>query len=367
VSFTPPPMPYTRLQELHDIAAAQPGGKVDCTIGTPCDPPAEVAMAALARGEGARGYPPSIGTPEFRGAARDWMARRFKVEVDAEHVAACVGTKEFVTSAAGYLALRDGTRDTVLYPAISYPSYAMGAQLAGLRSHAVWLRDGVLDLASVPDELAARAVVLWCNSPGNPTGAIEDLAAAAAWGRAHGVPVLSDECYVEYTWDGPATTILESGSTGVLAVHSISKRSNLAGLRAGFYAGDPDLVAYFKLVRQHAGDLVPGPVQAAAAAAFADDEHVAVQRERYRGRLIALSSALSEIGVDAPMPRGSFYLWASRPGTDGWALARELAERGGVVVSPGELYGAAGAGHVRIAVVVPDEQVDLVVSRLTSR
>lgn len=360
-------MPYTRLQELHDVAAAQPGGKVDCTIGTPCDPPAEVAMAALARGEGARGYPPSIGTAAFRGAARDWMARRFKVEVDPEDVAACVGTKEFVTSAAGYLALRDGTRDTVLYPAISYPSYAMGAQLAGLRSHAVPLRDGVLDLASVPDELAARAVVLWCNSPGNPTGAIEDLAASAAWGRSHGVPVLSDECYVEYTWDGPATTILESGSAGVLAVHSVSKRSNLAGLRAGFYAGDPELVAYFKLVRQHAGDLVPGPVQVAAAAAFADDEHVVVQRERYRGRLIALSSALREIGVDAPMPRGSFYLWASRAGVDGWDLARELAERGGVVVSPGELYGAAGADHVRIAVVVPDEQIDLVVRRLTSR
>lgn len=366
MSFTPPQMPYTRLGELHTAAAAHEGGAVDCTIGTPCDPPPELALAALARGDGARGYPPSIGTPALREAAAGWMARRFKVDVDVDDIGACVGSKEFVSSVAGDFALRAPERDTVLYPAISYPTYAMGAQLGGLKSRAVPLRDGVLDLASVPPEVVERTVLLWCNSPSNPTGAIEDLAAAAQWGRAHGVPVLSDECYVEFTWGAPPSTILASGLDGVLAVHSLSKRSNLAGIRAGFYAGDHNLVAYLKLIRQHAGALVAAPVQAAAAAAFGDDEHVEVQRERYRRRLIALSEALGSLGVHAPMPPGTFYLWASRPGVDGWALARELAERGGVVVSPGEIYGRDGADHVRIAVVVPDERIDLVVERLTT-
>jgi aspartate/methionine/tyrosine aminotransferase len=176
--------------------------------------------------------------------------------------------------------------------------------------------------------------------------------------------VLSDECYVEFTWDGPRRTILEHGVDGVLAVHSLSKRSNLAGARAGFYAGDPDLVGYLSEVRKHAGFMVPGPVQAAAVAAWADDEHVEAQRDRYRSRLVTMADALGLVGVEAPLPAGAFYLWAPAPDGDAWALARRLAEQGGVLVSPGDFYGPDAAGHIRVAVVQPDERLALVADRL---
>ncbi len=196
------------------------------------------------------------------------MARRLGVSVDPANLAACVGTKELVAGVPQWLRLRRPDLDTVLYRTISYPTYAMGATLAGCRAVPY------AHLEAIDPQDAARALCLWVNVPGNPTGDLVDLGVAAAWGRAHGVPVLSDECYVEFTWDGPPRTILEHGLEGVLAVHSLSKRSNLAGPRAGFYAGDPSLVHYLAEVRKHAGFMVPGPVQAAGVAAWADDEHV---------------------------------------------------------------------------------------------
>jgi succinyldiaminopimelate transaminase len=364
VSFSPPAYPYERLDGLKKLAAVFDGGPIDCSIGTPVDPPAAFVIEELARGVGAKGYPPSAGTLDFREAAADWMNRRFVLTLTPDDLAACVGTKEFVGSLAGYLHLRLPERDTVLYPAVSYPTYAMGATLAGLRSVPVALVNGRLDLASIDPADVSRALVLWSNSPSNPTGDLDDLEGLAAWGRHHGVLVVSDECYAEFTWAGRPRTILEHGSDGVLALHSISKRSNLAGFRAGFYAGDNDVVSYLRSVRQHAGFMVPGPVQAAAAVAFADDAHVERQRDRYRRRLELLSSALKRLDVDAPFPDGAFYLWCSKDGLDGWGLATMLAERSGLVVSPGELYGDAGKDFVRIAVVQPDERLELVASRL---
>jgi aspartate/methionine/tyrosine aminotransferase len=178
------------------------------------------------------------------------------------------------------------------------------------------------------------------------------------------VLVASDECYAEYTWEGRPRSILEHGLDGVLAVHSISKRSNLAGARAGFYAGDPDVVSYLRSVRQHAGFMVSGPVQAAVAVAFRDDEHVDRQRAIYRSRLELLSSALNDFNVVAPFPQGSFYLWCSKEGLDGWQLAELIAQRSGLIVSPGELYGEAGANFIRLAVVQPDDRLAVAASRL---
>ena len=364
MSFTPPPYPYERLDHLKELALRHEGGPVDASIGTPIDPPPQFVVDELAKATGARGYPASAGSAQYREACVGWLGRRFSVDLDASDLAACVGTKEFVASLAGYLRLRWPQCDTVLFPATSYPTYAMSATLAGLRGVPVPMGETGLDLSSVSEEDAARALVLWSNSPSNPTGSLDDLGAVARWGRDHDVLVASDECYAEYTWTGEPHTILESGSQGVLAVHSASKRSNLAGLRAGFYAGDGDVVAYLRAVRQHAGLMVPGPVQGAVAAAYGDDEHVAVQRERYRGRLDALASALNAFGVDAPFPDGSFYLWCSRDGDDGWSLAAALADAAGLVVSPGDLYGDAGAAHVRIALVISDEQAARVVERL---
>lgn len=363
--FRPPPYPYDRLVELRTIANEHDGGCVDLSVGTPSDAPPDFVVAAMATSGTERQYPLSIGGLPFRTAAADWMARRLGVVVDPGQVAACVGSKELVAGVPHWLRLRSPDRDTVLYPAVSYPSYEMGATLAGCRAVPVPLdADWRIDLSAIDPADVDRALCLWVNTPGNPAGGLDDLDAVAAWGRAHDVPVFSDECYVEFTWDGPRRTILESGTDGVVAVHSLSKRSNLAGLRAGFYAGDPELVGYLSEVRKHSGFMVPGPVQAAAIAAWADDDHVERQRQRYRERLERGRTILRAIGVDAAFPAGAFYLWPEAPDGDAWAFARRLATDAGVLVSPGEFYGSAAAGHVRLALVAPRERLDLAAERV---
>ncbi len=373
-AFELPPYPYDRLDPLKEVAAAHDGGIVDMSIGTPFDPPPTAVIEALGSSGAERGYPPSIGTPLYREAAAGWLERRLGVSVDpGTEIAACIGTKEFVVSTPGYLKLRTPERDTVLYPAISYPSYAMGAQLAGCRPVPVpFDENGCLDLSAIDPADAERALCFWVNSPGNPAGGLDDLGAVAAWGRQHGVTILNDECYVEFTWRGevrvgrahPGRSILEHGTNGVLAVHSLSKRSNLAGVRAGFYAGDAELVHWLRELRKHAGNMVPGPVQAAAVVALSDDGHVDRQREIYWRRLEAMAEVLRELGHDVTLPGGAFYLWVSAVDGDAWALTEYLATNGGALVSPGEFYGAAGSGHIRIAVVQPDERIALVARRL---
>lgn len=368
--FVLPPYPYDRLERVRELAADLPGGAVDLSVGTPCDDPSPAVLDALRSAAGP--YPPSVGTAALRSAASDWMAQRLAVEVDPADVAACVGTKEFVAGLPHWLRLLRPDRDTVLYPAVSYPSYAMGAVLAGCRAVPVAVdEEWRIDLTSVDPADARRALCLWVNTPGNPAGGLDDLVAAAEWGRERDVPVVADECYVEFTWDGvpaaeglaPGRTILEAGPDGVLALHSLSKRSNLAGARVGFYAGDADLVGFLAEVRKHAGLMVPGPAQAAGVAALGDQRHVEDQRHRYLTRLERLSSVLEGCGLRAPMPRGGFYLWVPAPGGDAWALVEQLAARLGVVASPGEFYGDAGADHVRLAVVQPDGALDLVEGR----
>ena len=363
-AFVPPPYPYERIDRFKPLGERFEGGLVDLSIGTPCDPPPPAVIEALGSSDSERGYPASPGSAALRLAATSWIARRFGLDVPAAHIAACVGTKEFVGTLPQWLKLRRPDRDTILYPAISYPTYEMGAILAGCRAVPVPLTEsGQLALDAIDPDDAGRALALWVNSPGNPTGALDDLGKAAAWGRARDVPVFSDECYVEFTWQGSARTILEHGLEGVVAVHSLSKRSNLAGVRVGFYAGDPELVHYLSEVRKHVGMMVPGPAQAAAVAALADDDHVGLQRSRYRSRLERMASVLSTwSGIDVPLPDGGFYLWF-RVG-DAWDFTERLVRESGALLSPGDFYGAAGSEFVRAAVVQPDDRIDLVARRL---
>jgi aspartate/methionine/tyrosine aminotransferase len=371
--FAPPPYPYDRLATLKARAEDRfrtGGGLVDCSIGAPCDPPPAFVLQAMASSDAERGYPASAGSTAYRRAAAGWLARRFGVSVDPDtELAACVGTKEFVASSAQYLHLRNPDRDTVLYPAVSYPTYAMGALLGGCRAVPVReLPGGGLDLTSIEAADAHRALLLWANSPSNPSGFLTDLGDVARWGREHEVPVFSDECYTEFTWHGQPSTVLAAGVHGVVAVHSLSKRSNLAGVRAGFFAGDPELVGFLADVRRHAGLMVPGPVQAGAVAAFDDDDHVAVQRARYEERLSFLAGTFDSVGLPTPLPEGGFYLWAPVPDAvsgSGWELAEALALDGGLLVSPGDLYGPDGARFVRVAVVQPMERLALASERLS--
>ncbi|MEE9415091.1 MAG: aminotransferase class I/II-fold pyridoxal phosphate-dependent enzyme, partial [Acidimicrobiales bacterium] len=317
----PPPYPYDRLNELKSLGEKFAGGLVDLSIGRPSDAPPDAVVAALSTSGQERGYPPSIGSAALRAAATGWLRRRFDIAIEPSQVAACIGTKEFVAALPGLLHLRTPERDTVLYPEVSYPSYAMGARLARLRSVAVpvdahWR----LDLSRIDPADAERALCLWVNTPGNPAGGLDDLGAVAEWGRSRNVPIFSDECYIEFTWDGPPRSVLQHGVDGVVALHSLSKRSNLAGVRAGFYAGDPELVHYISECRKHTGMMPPGPNQHAAIVAFGDDAHVDEQRLRYLERLNRLVEILGHLDIAAQLPAGAFYLWVSAPDGDGWAL-----------------------------------------------
>jgi succinyldiaminopimelate transaminase len=350
------------------LAAAHNGGAVDLSIGTPCDAPPPAVVEALSTSNAERGYPTSLGSPRLRTSVASWVERSFGASIDpTTQIGACIGTKEFVATTPQWLKLRRPDRDTVLYPAIAYPTYEMGALLAGCRPVAIpvdehWrVRIDAIDPAD-----AARALCLWVNTPGNPAGGLDDLGPVAAWGRAHDVTVLSDECYSSFTWNGQPRSILQHGTDGVLAVHSLSKRSNLAGVRAGFYGGDTELVRYISEIRKHAGFMVPGPVQLAAAVAYDDEVHVLEQRERYARRLAFLADVMRSAGFAVVLPEGAFYLWIKVPGGDAWGATEWLAKNGGVVVSPGEFYGPAGASHIRIAVVEPDERLAMVGERLAS-
>ena len=366
VGFTPPPYPFDRLDAYQKIAASHDGGIVDLSIGTPCDPPPDAVVAALSQSGSERGYPASIGTEALRRSVARWMGRTFAIDVPISRIAACIGTKEFVATTPHYMKLRRPNRDTVIYPAVAYPTYEMGAILAGLRAVAVPMNaEGHMDFASLSQDDIDRALMVWVNSPSNPTGGLDDLKYAANWGRAHNIPIFSDECYTEFTWSTSAQSILQHGLDGVVAVHSLSKRSNLAGVRVGFYAGDADIVEYLKEVRKHAGFMVPGPAQAAGVAALDDDAHVKVQRDRYRTRLESLAQTLSKwSGIDIPLPDGGFYLWF--PVDDAWAFTEKLAREGGALVSPGDFYGPAASKFVRVAVVQPDAKLSLVAQRLRS-
>ena len=374
MTFVVPPYPYDRLEPAKRAAMDVPGGLVDLSVGTPCDAPPTAVIAALASSGTERGYPTSLGSLAFREAAVGWMARRFGVSVSAaSQIGACIGTKEFVATTPAYLRLLRDSRDTVLYPAVSYPTYEMGALLAGLRAVPVRMTPhGTLDLGSVEPADIDRALCLWVNAPGNPGGNLDDLAGAGQWGRTNDVWVLSDECYCEFTWVGQPQTILSGGLDGVLAVHSLSKRSNLAGIRVGFYSGDQRLVHHLSEVRKHAGFMVPGPIQAAAAVAYSDDAHVDQQRVRYRSRLDLMLPALQKAGFEVELPGGAFYLWARVPSGadgqagDGWAAADWLAKSAGILASPGDFYGDVSADRIRVAVVQPDDRIRLAVERLAT-
>jgi len=365
--FTPPPYPYDRLDKFKTFAQKHEGGLVDLSIGTPCDAPAPAVVAALSSSNAERGYPPSIGSDALRNAAQAWMQRKFEISVPTSQIAACIGSKEFVATTPQYLKLRSPDRDTVLFPAVSYPTYEMGAILAGCRPVAVPMTStGGIDTSKISASDIKRALMIWSNSPNNPTGDLDDLKALATWGRKNSVPVFSDECYVEFTWSRKPETILQHGLEGVVALHSLSKRSNLAGVRVGVYAGDKEIVDYLKEVRKHVGMLVPGPAQAAAVVAFGDDESVKLQRDVYLHRLETLATVLSKwSGFNIDMPSGGFYLWFDAK--DGWEFAERVAKEGGALVSPGDFYGAGGANNVRVAVVQPDDKIALVASRLARK
>jgi succinyldiaminopimelate transaminase len=336
---------------------------VDLSIGTPVDDTPAVLTEALAAAGNAPGYPTALGTSDLRTAAAAWLRRRLGVEV-ADPLGAVpslvptVGSKELVALLPTLLGLQAG--GTVIIPEVAYPTYEVGAVLAGL----------AVRRSDTPPADAAGVVLVWLNSPGNPHGRVltdDQLRMWVTWGRAHGVPVVADECYVTLGWDVDPRSLLHptvagADHTGLLAVHSLSKQSTAAGYRAGLLSGDPALVRRIWEVRRHLGLLVPTPVQAAMAAALADDAHVDAQRERYRARRNRLAAAVRTAGLRIDHSEAGLYLWVTRD-EDCWTTIDWLAGLG-IVAAPGTFYGPAGSRHVRLALTASDERIAAAVERL---
>ena len=363
--------PWDTLTPYAERARAHPRGVVDLSIGTPVDPTPAVVRDALAAASDAHGYPTTHGTPALREAVAAWFARRRGVPgLDPDAVLPTVGSKELVGLLPALLRLGPG--DVVVHPRTAYPTYDVGARLAGATPLAT---DDV-------DEWAGRADVrlVWVNSPSNPTGRVLDaahLARVVSAAREIGAVVASDECYAELAWAEPyasqgVPSLLDpavSGGShdGLLVTYSLSKQSSMAGYRAAFVAGDPALVADLLATRKHLGMIVPAPVQAAMVAALSDDAHVAAQRDVYARRREVLVAALGDAGLQVDHSEAGLYLWSRPAGDDGgdcWRTVSDLADLG-ILVGPGAFYGPEGAGHVRVALTGTDERVHEAAARLS--
>ncbi len=361
VSARLPDFPWDRLADARATATAHRGGVVDLSIGTPVDPTPVAVRAALCAAADSPGYPATIGTPALREALVRWLGRTCGAAAGGvEHVLPVIGSKELIASLAVHLGL--GAGDTVVVPTLAYPTYEVGAALAGCQVAFGDPVDG--------DLTVDRPSLVWVNSPSNPTGRVLDvdhLRALVAWARDRGALVVSDECYLHCAWEALPVSVLDpavcAGSyDGLLAVHSLSKRSNLAGYRCAFVAGDAAVIAELLAVRKNLGLQMPGPQQRAMVAALDDDADAAAQHAVYARRRGLLRSALERTGLRVEHSQGSLYLWATR-GEPCWDTVDRLADHG-ILVAPGDFYGRAGARHVRVSFTATDERIDAAVQRL---
>ncbi|WP_150308299.1 succinyldiaminopimelate transaminase [Planctomonas psychrotolerans] len=361
---TLPDYPWDLIAPFAERARRHPDGIVDLSIGSPVDPTPENIRIALAEATDAHAYPTTVGTAELRESIVDWFARRRNVTLDVDSVLPTIGSKEMVAWLPFMLGL--GAGDVVVQPSIAYPTYAIGAALAGAD---VVSAD---DPADWPDSTR----LVWLNSPSNPDGRVLDvdaLRAAVVRARELGAVIANDECYAELGWgkwaDAPTPCILDprvvgDDATGVVALYSLSKQSNLAGYRGAVIAGDRSVIDRLISVRKHAGLMVPAPLQHAMSVAFADDGHVAEQRERYRVRREKLLPALEGYGLRVDSSEAGLYLWATA-GEDAWTTLGELADLG-ILAGPGPFYGDASPHHVRLSLTATDERIDAAVARLSA-
>ena len=358
-----PDFPWDALVPFGDRARQHPGGIIDLSVGSPVDPTPALIRDALKAATDAHAYPQVAGTPALREAIVEWYSRRRGVhDLTVANVLPSIGSKELIAWLPLMLGIGEG--DVVVHPSVAYPTYAIGAALAGATALA----------SDDPAEWPANTKLIWINSPGNPDGRVldvETMKTMVARARELGAVIAGDECYAELNWasDEPTPSILDPRVIGgdrnsVLSVYSLSKQSNLAGYRAGFVAGCSDLIAELLGVRKHAGLIPPAPVQAAMIAALGDEQHVAVQRELYRSRRDRMKAAVEAAGFTIDHSEAGLYLWATR-GQDAWQTVADLAEIGLLVV-PGTFYTDGAPQHVRIALTVSDADVDTAVERLST-
>jgi succinyldiaminopimelate transaminase len=347
-----PDFPWDALAPFGDKARAHPQGIIDLSQGTPVDPTPEFIQQALRDASNSPSYPVTAGTPELRAAIKKWATQRLGATGDFD-VLPIIGSKELVAWLPTYLESK-----SVLIPEIAYPTYHVGAVLAGADSVPV-----AIDAQSWP-----VADLAWLNSPSNPTGrvhSVEEVNRCIQWSRQNKSVLISDECYLEFDQNAHSVSVLSQtggDNTNILAVHSLSKRSSMAGYRAAFMVGDSALIARIREIRKHGGMMVPLPVQKAMTVALADDEHVAQQRARYNARKDAMRPALASAGFTVEFSESGLYLWCTR-NEDAWTSVAWLAERG-ILATPGSFYGEQGKNHIRIAMTASDAHIADAVQRL---
>lgn len=354
-----PEFPWDELAPYAQRARAHRFGAIDLSVGTPVDPTPNVIKTALEVNSNAPGYPTTAGIPELSTALTLWSQRVLNAPADVAFMPT-IGSKEVVASMPNLLGV--GAGDFVVVPEIAYPTYAVGAIAVG--AHVI--------ATDAPETISDKISIAWINSPSNPTGSVlgkKRLSEIVQWAQSNGVILISDECYFELGWEEQPYSLLDSDVnqgdlTGLLAVHSLSKRSNMAGYRFGFLAGDPLLVNNVLAIRKHLGMMVPTFVQYAAIAAYSDSQHVEHQRKRYRARRDLLRAALEIAGFDISESQAGLYLWVSKR-EDCWTTVANLADLG-IVVTPGIFYGTAGADFVRVALTATDADIAMACERLTA-
>ena len=355
-----PDFPWDSLAGAKTTAAAHPDGLVDLSIGTPVDPIAVNIQDALAAAAADPGYPPALGTAALREACADALTRRYACEgVTADSIVPVIGTKESIAWLPTMLGLGPG--DLVVIPETAYPTYEVAARIAGC---------DVLRADSLFQIGPQKPALLFLNSPSNPTGKVlgqPHLEKVVSWAQERGVIVAADECYLGLDWSDTAVSILHPSvsrgdHTGLLAIHSLSKTSNMASYRTGFFAGDQQLIAELSEVRRNAGMMIPGPIQAAMQVALADDAQEAEQKQRYARRRDLLIAAATSAGLHIDESAAGLYLWASRD-DDCWDTVNWFADRG-ILVAPGTFYGPQGGQHVRISLTASDADIEKAAQRL---
>ena len=350
-----PDFPWDALAPYADIARKHPQGAIDLSVGTPVDATPEFIQGALSEASNSPSYPLTAGTPELKSAIHSWAEKTLGATGDFS-VLPVIGSKEFVAWLPTFL-----ESQKVLFPDVAYPTYLVGALLAQSQATPV-----AIDADTWPN-----ADLAWVNSPSNPTGRVHsesEFRAAIEWSRKNSAVVVSDECYLEFGDSKTPTSIMkftDGDNKNILAVHSLSKRSSMAGYRAAFIVGDPALVSRILEVRKHAGMMVPLPVQKAMIAALADKQHVQEQRARYNNRRAALSPALVEAGFIIENSEAGLYIWATR-NESSWDSVAWLSELG-IIATPGIFYGEKGGEHIRVAMTATDQNIADAAARIRSK
>jgi LL-diaminopimelate aminotransferase len=373
-----PPYVFARLDELKANARAQGLDLIDLGMGNPdgaTPAPVVEAAAEAMRNPANHGYPPFEGTASFRRAITDWYERRYNVVLDPDGEALpLLGSKEGLTHLAlAYI----NPGDLVLVPSPAYPPHFRGPLIAGAEIYPLVLKpeqDWVIDLAKIPDAVAERAKILYFNYPSNPTAAtaprefVEDVVAFA---RKHEIMLVHDLCYAELAFDGyQPTSVLEIPGAKDVSVefHTLSKTYNMAGWRVGFVVGNRHIIQGLRTLKTNLDYGLFAALQTAAETALQlPDRYLTEVQDRYRTRRDFLIEGLGKLGWSIPPTKATMYLWIPcPPGMGSTDFAMSMLQATGVVVTPGNAFGAGGEGYVRISLIANCDRLGEAIDRLKS-